>query len=102
MCGSDRCNSSTCPIGTPKGRRDGWSWTPSPDAATARLSPRESLRLPCKIRRSARPAVPLDQPRIGPALTAAPLVATEEGGGGVVTAPSYGIAPVLKAIDAKH
>ena len=44
----------------------------------------------------------LDQYRIGPALNFTYLVATEEGGEGVVIDPSYGIDPVLKAIDAKH
>jgi glyoxylase-like metal-dependent hydrolase (beta-lactamase superfamily II) len=44
----------------------------------------------------------LDQYRIGPALNFTYLVANEEGGEGVVIDPSYGIDPVLKAIDAKH
>jgi hydroxyacylglutathione hydrolase len=44
----------------------------------------------------------LDQYRIGPALNFTYLVANEEGGEGVVIDPSYGIDPVLAAIDAKH
>jgi len=44
----------------------------------------------------------LDQYRIGPYLNFTYLVADREGGEGVVIDPSYGIDPVLKAIDAKH
>ncbi|MCI4364666.1 MAG: MBL fold metallo-hydrolase [Thermoplasmata archaeon] len=44
----------------------------------------------------------LDQYRIGPALNFTYLVANEEGGEGVVIDPSYGIDPVLAAIDAKR
>jgi hydroxyacylglutathione hydrolase len=43
----------------------------------------------------------LDQYRIGPYLNFTYLVADEEGGTGVVIDPSYGIDPVLEAIDAK-
>ncbi len=44
----------------------------------------------------------LDQYRIGPALNFTYLVANEEGGEGVVIDPSYGIDPVLEAIDARR
>jgi hydroxyacylglutathione hydrolase len=44
----------------------------------------------------------LDQFRIGPYLNFTYLVADREGGEGVVIDPSYGIDPVLAAIDAKH
>jgi hydroxyacylglutathione hydrolase len=44
----------------------------------------------------------LDQYRIGPALNFTYLVANEEGGEGVVIDPSFGIDPVLRAIDAKR
>jgi hydroxyacylglutathione hydrolase len=44
----------------------------------------------------------LDQYRIGPYLNFTYLVADREGGEGVVIDPSYGIDPVLQAIDAKH
>jgi hydroxyacylglutathione hydrolase len=43
----------------------------------------------------------LDQFRVGPYLNFTYLVATEEGGEGVVIDPSYGIEPVLEAIDAR-
>jgi hydroxyacylglutathione hydrolase len=43
----------------------------------------------------------LDQYRIGPLLNFTYLVADGEGGEGVVIDPSYGIDPVLEAIDAK-
>ncbi len=43
----------------------------------------------------------LDQFRIGPALNFTYLVADRDGGDGVVIDPSYGIDPVLKAIDAR-
>jgi hydroxyacylglutathione hydrolase len=44
----------------------------------------------------------IDQFRIGPYLNFTYLVAEEAGGEGVVVDPSYGIDPVLAAIDAKH
>jgi hydroxyacylglutathione hydrolase len=44
----------------------------------------------------------LDQYRIGPGLNFTYLVADAEGGEGVVIDPSFGIDPVLRAIDAKH
>lgn len=44
----------------------------------------------------------LDQFRIGPYLNFTYLVADREGGEGVVIDPSYGIDPVLAAIDAKR
>ena len=44
----------------------------------------------------------LDQYRIGPALNFTYLVADREGGEGVVIDPSFGIDPVLRAIDAKQ
>jgi hydroxyacylglutathione hydrolase len=44
----------------------------------------------------------LDQYRVGPYLNFTYLVADREGGEGVVIDPSYGIDPVLAAIDAKH
>lgn len=43
----------------------------------------------------------LEQHRIGPALNFTYLVAAREGGPGVVIDPSYGIDPVLEAIDAR-
>jgi hydroxyacylglutathione hydrolase len=43
----------------------------------------------------------LDQYRVGPYLNFTYLVADQEGGEGVVIDPSYGIDPVLAAIDAK-
>ena len=43
----------------------------------------------------------LDQYRVGPYLNFTYLVADEEGGDGVVIDPSFGIDPVLEAIDAK-
>jgi len=44
----------------------------------------------------------LDQFRIGPYLNFTYLVAESEGGEGVVIDPSFGIDPVLEAIDARH
>lgn len=44
----------------------------------------------------------LDQFRVGPLLNFTYLVAEEEGGAGVVIDPSYGIDPVLAAIDERH
>jgi hydroxyacylglutathione hydrolase len=44
----------------------------------------------------------LDQFRVGPYLNFTYLVATEEGGEGVVIDPSFGIDPVLSAIDARR
>ena len=44
----------------------------------------------------------LDQFRVGPYLNFTYLVAEEEGGAGVVIDPSYGIDPVLAAIDERH
>jgi hydroxyacylglutathione hydrolase len=44
----------------------------------------------------------LDQYRVGPYLNFTYLVAEEEGGTGVVIDPSFGIDPVLEAIDAKR
>ncbi len=44
----------------------------------------------------------LDQYQVGPLLNFTYLVADEEGGEGVVIDPSFGIDPVLEAIDAKR
>src|SRR5580658_990829 len=101
MYGSDRCSSSISPTGTQKAPRAGSSSTRSPAVGTPRPShPGDSL-LHRQIPNPARPAVLLDQYRIGPALNFTYLVADAEGGEGVVIDPSYGIDPVLRAIDEK-